>query len=184
MLKTIVALGLLAGWAWTATANVPGGRAAAAARSRALVALTGPKCAVAERGYALATTEEQFVRLWQRYRGEKATGKYDAHYNEIGLPVVDFERCCVLTIFHGEGWNSAGLAVESIAELDDRVRFRYDDKSYQTEGPDGGGERCRVYGFFVLPRTSKQLVVEQNVQGLIGGEPVWKERATFPEAKR
>jgi hypothetical protein len=49
----------------------------------------------------------------------------------------------------------------------------------KTAGPDGGGEQVTVYGFFVLPRSSKTVVLEENVQNYIGGKPVWKERASL-----
>jgi hypothetical protein len=32
----------------------------------------------------------------------------------------------------------------------------------------------------VLPRSEKPIVLEENVQGLIGGEPIWKVRARLP----
>lgn len=77
------------------------------------------------------------------------------------------------------GANSAGLTAVSATETGGRVTFRYDDKSYQTGGPDGGGERVAAWGFFILPRSSKTLLVEENVQRLTGRDPDWKERARF-----
>jgi hypothetical protein len=54
---------------------------------------------------------------------------------------------------------------------------RFDHKSYQTAGPGGGGERVTPFGFFVMPRTAAPIVLEENVQSLIGKPPEWKERA-------
>ena len=48
------------------------------------------------------------------------------------------------------------------------LRVRFDHKSYQTSGPDGGGERVQPFGMFVIPRTDKPIVLEENTQGLIG----------------
>ncbi|MGQ0613093.1 MAG: hypothetical protein ACT4PV_05075 [Planctomycetaceae bacterium] len=39
--------------------------------------------------------------------------------------------------------------------------------------------RATAYGFCVLPRSEKVLVVEEDVQGIIGASPKWKERARF-----
>ena len=35
------------------------------------------------------------------------------------------------------------------------------------------------YGFFVIARKEKVLVVKENVQNLKRGDPKWKERARF-----
>lgn len=175
VLTALLGLAALAAFAQQSTPVAPTPK-----HTRALVTLTGPQNE-ADAGIELARTEEQFIALWQRHRGEKPTGKYDAHYNPIELPVVDFDRCMVLAIFGKKGWNSAGYRVESIFERDGDLIFRYDDKSYQTAGPDGGGVRVQPYGFFVLPKASHRIVVEKNVQGMIGREPVWREMRVIPK---
>jgi hypothetical protein len=48
-------------------------------------------------------------------------------------------------------------------------------------GPNGGGVQATVYGFFVLPRSSKTVVLEENVQNYLGQPPEWKERANLPK---
>jgi hypothetical protein len=85
----------------------------------------------------------------------------------------------VNAIFRGNGWNSAGLQAVSIAENKGRLIFRFDEKAYQTAGPDGGGQVVTVYGFFVILKSTKDIVFEQNVQGRKGKPPVWKTRATI-----
>ncbi len=40
-----------------------------------------------------------------------------------------------------------------------------------------------VYGFFVLPRSPKPVVLEENVQSLLGEPPVWREQARLPGAQ-
>lgn len=78
----------------------------------------------------------------------------------------------VLAIFRGRGWNSAGVRAISIVEEQGRIVFRFHDKSYQTDGPDGRGKQGTAYAFFVIPRSTKAVVLEENVQGLIGKPPV------------
>lgn len=41
-----------------------------------------------------------------------------------------------------------------------------------------------AYGMFVLPRTDKPVVLFENVQGLIGEPPIWKERQRIPAVKQ
>jgi len=36
-----------------------------------------------------------------------------------------------------------------------------------------------LIGFFVIPRTDRSIVLEEDVQNLLGKPPVWKERARF-----
>jgi len=145
------------------------------------VVLTGADSHVSKVGYHRITSMKDWAELWQKHKGQRRGEKYDLYYNPLGLPLVDFKRYMVIGIFQGSGWNSAGLKAVSVSQEKDRIVFRFDDKSYQTQGPDGGGEKVRVYGFFVLPRSSKPVTLEENVQGLKGKPPVWKERVTFPK---
>ena len=59
--------------------------------------------------------------------------------------------------------------------------FRFDDRSFQTAGPapEGGRVRARPYGIFVLPRSDKALVLEENIQHLKNEPPKGREVARF-----
>ncbi len=105
---------------------------------------------------------EEFAGLWKRHSEAKA-------------PDVDFKDSMVIAIFQGKGWNSGGVSAEA-QEDDAQIVVRYNDLSYQTMG---GGNEVTAWGIFVLPRSTKAVIVEDNVQGLIGHPPVWKERARF-----
>ena len=98
------------------------------------------------------------------------------------LPEVDFDRCMVVVVFQGRGRNSNGLNATWEA-LEDQLRVRFDDRSYQTAGPGGGAVEVTAYGFFVIPRSDTTLVVEENVQNIIGAPPMWRERARFAAAE-
>jgi hypothetical protein len=87
----------------------------------------------------------------------------------------------VIAIFQGAGWNNAGLKLVSISDEDNRIAVRFSNKGYQTGGPDGGGRKVTAYGFFVVPRSTKPVVIEEDVHEYIGKPPVWKERITFPK---
>ena len=145
------------------------------------VILTGADSQVSERGYHRITSIEGWIEIWLKHKGRAHSGKYDLIFNPAGVPLVDFERYMVIAIFQGSGWNSAGLRAVSISEQPDRIVFRFDDYSYQTAGPHGGGKQVTVYGFFVVPRSTKAVVLEEDIQGLIGKPSVWKERITFPK---
>ena len=166
--------------------NVAASADAAKEAIRPYVTLTGTDSHVKERSYHRVTSEDEWIKIWQRHKGEKESKDYDLFYNPLGLPYIDFEKCMVIAVFQGSGWNSAGLKAVAILEEKDRIVLRFQNKSYQTavDGPGDGGEQVTVYGFFVLPRSSKTVVLEENVQNYIGQPPVWKELAADGEMTR
>jgi hypothetical protein len=143
--------------------------------ARPYVTLAGPKSLVDAREYHRILAREELVTAWLRHKGIDPA-KHSEYHNEAGVPDVDFERCMVVAVFGGEGVNSAGIYAVSLSEEKDRVLLRFDHRSYQS-GPEGN--RVTPFGFFFVPRSAKELVLEENVQNLIGGAPVWKERARF-----
>jgi hypothetical protein len=50
---------------------------------------------------------------------------------------------------------------------------RVDQYRYQTVGPDGGGELVHPYGIFVVPRSDRSVVIEEDTQNMIGEPPRW-----------
>ncbi len=148
--------------------------------TRPLVTLTGADSHVKERSYYRITSEDEWITIWQRYKGAKESKGYDLFCNPLGLPNIDFEKCMVIAVLQGSGWNSAGLTAVAVLEAKDGIVLRFRDKFYQTGGPHGGGKQVAVYGFFVLPRSNKTVVLEENVQNYKGRPPVWQERARLP----
>jgi hypothetical protein len=148
-----------------------------------LVTWQGPDSAVAQAGYFRIADEEGWVKLWERHVGEPA--KRD-NISRPFMPRVNFDRCMVVAIFKGDATNSNGVTVESVSQDDERVLLRIDESTYQTSGPDGGGVKCRPFGIFVLPKSAKPVVIEENVQGLKDQPEKWKERARAigPDCKR
>lgn len=128
---------------------------------------SGANSRIEERTYVRISSEKEWEKLWERHL-------------ETERPDVDFSRAMVIGIFKGKGMNSDGVVIASVAEDDDTIRFRFDDASYQTMGPGGGGRKVTAYGLFALPRSGKPVVLEENVQGLLGHPPVWRERARLP----
>ena len=90
---------------------------------------------------------------------------------------IDFEKCEVIAIFQGAGWNSRGIRLEEVKETANNISIRYDNISYQTSGVGGGGVRVAVFAFLVFPKTSKSFQLQENTQGLKGRPAKWTERA-------
>ena len=80
----------------------------------------------------------------------------------------------------GEIVNCSGIDA-SAWEDDQRILVRLREHWFQTEGPDGGGQKVRPFGIFVLPKREpfKPVVLERNYQNLIGAPPIWKEQGRF-----
>jgi hypothetical protein len=156
--------------ALAALPSIPGQEGGKGGASKPYVTLWGADSKVKERGYRLIGSQKELEEIWTKHRGEEPS--YFA-----GAPEVDFDRCLVIAVFEGESMNSAGVESKGILDGEKEVTFRFQGRWYQTLGPGGGGKKSTAYGFFVIPRTRKPIVLEENVQNLIGGPPVWKERA-------
>jgi hypothetical protein len=84
----------------------------------------------------------------------------------------------VIAVFQGSGVNNAGLKAVALLEEKDRIVFRFENKGYQTAGRGSGGQQVTVYGFFVLPRSSKTVVLEEY-HHTMKGESVLDGRANL-----
>jgi hypothetical protein len=145
--------------------------------------ITGAESRIAKREYSRITSSNQWAELWCRHRG---LGSVE---DSAGLPRVDFRQSMVIAIFEGRAMNGSRVRVESISEEREHMVFRYKIQGYQTSGPNGGGVPCTVYGFFVVPRSAKSLVLEEGVGGHRipterfphGRPPVWEKQVIFPK---
>ena len=145
---------------------------------RSLVTLTGTNSHVKDRSYYRITSEDEWIKIWQRHKGEMESKDYDLYYNPLGVPKINFSECMVIAAFQGSGWNSAGLMTTDIKEEKDRIVFRFHSKGYQTLSRSGDSrKKVTVYGFFVLSRSDKTVVVEEEYHSLDLKSYWWEERA-------
>ena len=89
----------------------------------------------------------------------------------------------VVAVFLGQTFNNHRVVAVSIRENTGELMFRFSDAPYSTAGPPESGrasDPATPYGLFVIPRSSKPLVLEQDVRHRKGrGMSVWRERARF-----
>lgn len=141
---------------------------------------SGPASEVRKPDYAVARSEGEWLELWTRHSGKPAPRN---HIGQVmDAPIVDFEQCMVVAIFKGDSWNSNGVFIASVVEDGDVLRVRFDERTYQTAGPNGGGVKVRPYGLFILPRIEKTVVIEENVQNLKNHPEKWRERGRIKAA--
>ncbi len=136
------------------------------------LAAFGPRSAVERTEYRVVTDAAAWKELWSRHQ---ATRDAPAGAPKPA-PTVDFSKELVVAVFQGRSSNSNGVGFEEVSEVDGELRVRFNDMSYQTVGPDGGGVRCTPWGYCVLPRPRNRVVMEENVQNLIGQPAIWRER--------
>jgi hypothetical protein len=98
---------------------------------------------------------------------------------------IDFEKWNAVVCMSGDGHNCAGITATAY-ESDDQILVRLHHKYYQTAGfdGDGGAEKVRAWGIFLLPKRDpfKTIVIERNAQNLIGGPALWTEIERFKVA--
>lgn len=98
---------------------------------------------------------------------------------------LDFTTCVALVVMMGDTVNCNGLSAEAFDNAE-RTLVRLHPRTLQTFGPDGGAEKHRPWGIFVLPKPApgKLIIVERNEKHLINGPDMWKERVRFTEVPR
>jgi RNA polymerase sigma factor (sigma-70 family) len=141
------------------------------------VVWTGPHSMIDKGGYLRISERKDWEDLWKRHVG--TNGLKDLERKEVVVPEVNFEAYMVVALLDGDTVNSAGFSAFSILEDNEQLVFRFQGRYFQTAGPDGGAIAVRPYGFFVVPRSTKQLVLERDVRSLIAEAPKWKEVARF-----
>ena len=80
-----------------------------------------------------------------------------------GLAKVDFDKCMVIAVFEGRGYNCTGLVAVDLLDRPEALVFRFDRNGYQTE--EELDEVC-VFGFFIVPRSTKPIVFEDDRRDL------------------
>ena len=157
----------------------------------------GAHSRIAERCQYRITSEKEWVDLWLRHVGYKPEGEqYEVWSNPADVPRVDFDEYMIVAIFSGRSVNCDGMEAVSVMEETECLRFRFRGMFYQTFKIHGEGHflssaanseaalfdgpvHTTPYAMLVVPRSTKPLVLEENVQSQIGAPPAWKERQRF-----
>lgn len=147
---------------------------AVAKAPKPLVSWSGSDSKIAARRYVRVDTREQWLKLWHEHMGKTPPKTFASYRPQTFAPQVDFNTCMVVAVFGGKHWNSAGIFAASIIETKDAITLRFDDFSYQTGD---WADEVTTFGIFVLPRSSKTIVLEEDVQNRRAAPPLWKERA-------
>ncbi len=137
--------------------------------SKPLVTISGADSKVRKPSYERIATADKWTEAWARHLG---TSKEDAYRS---LMEIDFERCEVVAIFRGDRTNVRGIKILPLFTDHDYLILRIEDVDYQTNGADNNKPRDKPYAFVVIPKTSKEIILEEDVQHYKGEPPEWKE---------
>lgn len=184
MMTALIVQGAVASPPQTARAPLPvgystdqqGAQAATEVKRRPYVSFAGHDSLIHSREFVRVTTREAWSELWERHLGD---GLPQTAQGWPQIPEVDFNQCEVIAFFRGDAWNTNGEIVDSITDRGRSILIRFDSSTYQTAGPDGGGVQVTPFGMWVIPATTKPIVIEENVQGMIGRPPKWKQQHRF-----
>ena len=144
-----------------------------------VVSFRGEHSAIDETRYVKITDEQAWAGLWCEHIAKTEKGDYGYFYNPKNVPIVDFKQCMVIAIFQGERWNTAGVTCEEVLD-GKQLTLRFDGLGYQTTviDPDDAEaqEKSRPFGMFVLPKSDKVILLEENVQNRMNQPPKWRAR--------
>jgi hypothetical protein len=124
-----------------------------------LFSLGGRESKNARAGYHRIESPEAWKALWLRHT--TGTEKPDTVPVTTPQAEVDFSRCMVVAVFQGKGDNCNGFKVHSVLESDEQITVRIQGRYFAT-GPEV--QETAAWGIFVLPRSTKRLLVELDTR--------------------
>ncbi len=105
-------------------------------------------------------TLDEWRAVWRNHTG--TTGE---------PPVVDLKKAIVIAVFLGQTWNCRGLALKHVIETEDSIEIFVRANSFQSAK--GGGNNVYPFGFYVLPKLVKKVLVKKDIEDFISGAPRW-----------
>ncbi|WP_425399735.1 hypothetical protein [Aeoliella sp.] len=146
--------------------------------SAPLAVLSDDDSHVTQASFRRIDTQQQWSQVWLEHLDIEPV--YDNPNRESFQ--VDFKRCMVVAIFGGATTNTAGYRVDTVTNEVNTVVLRFEARTYQTAGPNGGAAHVTPYAFVVLPKTTKNIVLERSAERYKGQPPVWRKVAELPAA--
>jgi len=147
-----------------------------------LLSLLGSQSKITKKGYHRIESPEAWNVLWAKHN-TGAEQPEETHPAAIPYPQaeVDFDRCMVVAVFQGKGANCNGFRVHSVLETDEQITCRIQGLYYGT-GPKA--HETAAWGAFVLPRSTKRLLVELDTRSEKIDPPKWTKVAEFKAGNR
>ncbi len=122
--------------------------------------------------FELVKSEAAWTSLWAQHSGRAESFSPPERHS---APKIDFERFMVIAAFNGSSTNTDALIAESVSADENAVRVRFDRASFQTSGPDGGAMNTTAFGFWVVERSDRPVILEQPAPRSKGQNIRWTE---------
>ena len=139
-----------------------------------LLTLDGRESKNTKAGYHRIETPEAWKALWLRHN--LGTEQPDKIPVTMPQAEVDFSRCMVVAVFQGKGELCDGYKVHSVLESDEQITVRIQGRYFAT-----GDEvqKTAAWGIFVLPSSTKRLLIELDKRSDKIDPPKWTKVAEF-----
>jgi hypothetical protein len=152
-----------------------------------VVVWTGTASQQTKDSFDRCCSQKDWQVTWKAHSGRKGDAE------DPTCPQVDFDSYMVIAIFR----KTSRIRISDIVEEKECVRLRYQPWGNQVIFvPDHDTRAVKIVelgrgeidpdkpyllslAFVVLPRDHKAVILEEDVQGIIGKPPLWKERARF-----
>ena len=121
------------------------------------------------------TTDDEWRSLWAEHTGGEAEPAAGIN--------PDFRQEMVIAIFEGSGSLCSGFDVDSIAETSDCITIRVHRFGFQvtlSTSADSSAWTSQAWGIFILPRSDKKIVLEQDKNPHFNRPPQWVKWKTLP----
>lgn len=145
------------------------------AKVKPLLTMYGRNSKIVKRKLLRITNAEDWLALWIEHKTgspKPADVPRDLEYIEL-----DFEKVMVVAVFEGIGAYCAGYTSDSISEVEDQILVRVRAHTYQSEYTTSD---TQAWGILVIPRSTKEVVLERDLNHLVGAPSKWKEWKRFP----
>ncbi len=155
------------------------GVAGASPAGRPVVVWSGADSGIAKEAAFRVVSVEEWTRVWNDHASNLE--RTPCGVERVQRPEIDFGNYMVVAIFGGSRSNTAGLKVVEIRDGEDELVIGFDWLTYQTMEP---GDATTPYGFVVLPRSGKPVVLRVDTRNLMqrseNRPPKWREYRRFP----
>jgi hypothetical protein len=137
--------------------------------SKPLVIFSGANSHVRKPLYSKITSQQEWDKIWVAHLGTSPDDAFRAAFE------IDFEKCLVVVIFRGDQINVRGIEVVSLREQPDITVLRFAKVTYQTANERNNKPPDKPFAFVVLPKNSKQIILEEGMRTMTNEPLKWKE---------
>jgi hypothetical protein len=136
--------------------------------SKPLVVYSGSNSEVRKPLYSKITSKSDWDKVWAAHLGTSVDDAYRPAFE------VDFDKCAVIAILKGDQINVRGVEIANVIDNGNSITVRFREVGYQS-ADESNHKPDKPFAFVVLPKTNKQIVLEEDTQTYKNEPAIWKE---------